>query len=192
MIRQLLTAPNQLTLLRLLFVPWVVIEIADRHYDWALAIFLVAGITDALDGLLARVLKQRTELGEYLDPIADKLLLSTLFITLSIVRLIPWRVTVLVFTRDIFLVIVAGVLYATASFRDFRPSAFGKANTLAQIVTVGAVLLYQIYPAGWVNYVRLTALWCTFGFTLVSGIHYAFRVGAQLRGPDAPAPQPGS
>jgi cardiolipin synthase len=186
-LRQLLTAPNQLTLLRLLFVPWVIVEISDRDWGVALAIFLAAGVTDGLDGLLARVLRQRTTLGQYLDPIADKLLLSTLFITLSIAHKIPWRVTVMVFTRDAFIVIVAGVLYIAAGLRDFRPSIFGKANTVAQIVTVGAVLLYEIYPVTWVNYLRLGALWCAFAFTIISGVHYALRAGAKLRNSDARA-----
>src|SRR5207237_5065102 len=78
-IRQLRSAPNQLTLLRLIFIPFVVISVVEDRYGWALALFVLAGLSDALDGLLARVLKQKTALGQYLDPIADKLLLSTLF-----------------------------------------------------------------------------------------------------------------
>ena len=78
MIRQLRSAPNQLTLLRLIFIPFVVISVVEDRYGWALALFVLAGLSDALDGLLARVLKQKTALGQYLDPIADKLLLSTL------------------------------------------------------------------------------------------------------------------
>src|SRR6476661_10262060 len=99
MLRQLKSAPNLLTLLRLIFVPFVVVAIQQQKYAWALGIFVVAGITDLLDGLLARVLKQKTTLGQYLDPIADKLLLSTMFLMLSIAHIIRWPVTILVFSR---------------------------------------------------------------------------------------------
>ena len=188
MIRDIFTAPNQLTLLRLIFVPFVIITIFDRHYGWALVIFLVAGISDAVDGLLARALHQRTRLGEYLDPIADKLLLSTLFIVLSMVSKIPWRVTALVLTRDVFLLVIAALLYTVTSYRDFSPSIFGKVNTLAQIVTVVAVLLHEVYAATWVWYVRRVGLWTVIAMTLLSGLHYAWRVSQGLaRGGDAKA-----
>jgi cardiolipin synthase len=188
MIRDIFTAPNQLTLLRLIFVPFVIITIFDRHYGWALAIFLVAGISDGIDGLLARALHQRTKLGEYLDPIADKLLLSTLFIVLSMVSKIPWRVTALVLTRDVFLLVIAALLYTVTSYRNFSPSVFGKVNTLAQIVTVVAVLLHEIYDATWVWYVRRVGLWTVVAMTLLSGLHYAWRVSQGLaRSSDAKA-----
>ena len=87
---QLFTAPNQLTLLRMLFLPFIVINLVDDHYTTALILFVLAGISDGLDGLLARRLHQQTLLGQYLDPIADKLLLSTLFLVLSILHKIPW------------------------------------------------------------------------------------------------------
>ena len=85
------TAPNQITLLRLIFIPFVIISVFDAHWRWALALLLAAAASDALDGLLARTLKQQTLLGQYLDPIADKLLLSSLFLVLSFVKKIPWR-----------------------------------------------------------------------------------------------------
>lgn len=180
MIRDIFTAPNQLTLLRLIFVPFVIITIFDRHYGWALGIFLVAGVSDAVDGLLARALHQRTRLGEYLDPIADKLLLSTLFVVLSMVGKIRWQVTALVLTRDVFIVVIAALLYTVTSFRDFRPSLFGKVNTLAQIATVVAVLLHEVYGAMWVWYARRIGLWTVVAMTLLSGLHYAFRVSQGL------------
>ena len=115
MISQLRSAPNQLTLLRLIFIPFVVIAVMEDHHKTALALFVVAGISDVLDGLLARILKQQTALGLYLDPIADKLLLSTLFLALSLDhRRIPWYLTVLVFSRDIGILIVSALLYATS------------------------------------------------------------------------------
>ncbi len=177
-----LTAPNQLTFLRLLFVPLIVIALIDDYYGWALILFVAAGVSDALDGLLARLLNQKTMLGQYLDPIADKLLMSTMFLVLSIMHLIPWKFTVLVFARDLCIMVTCAVLYATASIRDFRPSVFGKANTLAQVVAVFFVLLRQIDSAPWVFYASIVSLWCTFSLTLLSGIHYALRTSYQVRG----------
>ena len=127
---QIFTAPNQLTLLRMMFVPFIVIHLVDGHYLWALVVFVIAGFSDGLDGLLARRLQQQTVLGQYLDPIADKLLLSTMFLVLSILHKIPWKYTVLVFSRDISILAASAVLYAIAGLRNFRPSIFGKANTL--------------------------------------------------------------
>ncbi len=176
-----LTAPNQLTLLRLVFVPLIVIAVIDGRYGWALTLFLAAGISDGLDGLLARMLNQRTVLGQYLDPIADKLLMSTMFLVLSIMHQIPWKFTVLVFSRDLCILVTCAVLYATSLVRDFRPSVFGKANTLSQVVAIFFVLLDQVKDASWIYYARHIGLWCTFALTLISGIHYALRTGQQVR-----------
>ena len=88
---QLLTSPNQLTLLRMSFLPFIVIKLVDGRYGVALTLFVLAGMSDGLDGLLARTLKQQTVLGQYLDPIADKMLLSTVFLVLSILHKIPWK-----------------------------------------------------------------------------------------------------
>ena len=114
---QLLTAPNQLTLLRMMFVPFIVINLVAGHYQWALILFVLAGFSDGLDGLLARTLKQQTVLGQYLDPIADKLLLSTMFMVLAILHKIAWKYTVLVFSRDISILFASAVLYAIAGLR---------------------------------------------------------------------------
>src|SRR5258708_19806749 len=144
MIGQLRSAPNLLTLLRLIFVPFAVIAVLGGQYGWALAIFILAGISDGLDGLLARLMEQQTTLGQYLDPIADKLLLSTMFLVLSSVGEIKWWVTVLVFSRDTIIVIVCTLLYVTGAMKVFRPSWLGKANTVAQILTVLLVLLLKV------------------------------------------------
>ncbi|HYL91575.1 MAG TPA: CDP-alcohol phosphatidyltransferase family protein [Alphaproteobacteria bacterium] len=182
MISQLRSTPNLLTLLRLVFIPFAVIAVLGHRYNWALGIFLVAGISDGLDGLLARLLKQKTELGQYLDPIADKLLLSTMFLVLSLQHNIPWSVTVLVFSRDIIILIICSLLYATGTLREFSPSWFGKANTLAQIITVPVVMLHEIFPG-----IREIGLLRQFGFnvtiamTVISGVHYLWKVGLALR-----------
>jgi len=178
---QLLTAPNQLTLLRMMFLPFIVINLVGSHYSWALALFVLAGLSDGLDGLLARTLKQQTKLGQYLDPIADKLLLSTMFLVLSILHKIPWKFTVLVFSRDISILCASAVLYAIAGLRDFRPSIFGKANTFAQVAAVFFVLLFEVDPARWVWIARLTFLRATFAFTIISGLHYVLSIGHRLR-----------
>ena len=182
MISQLRSAPNLLTLLRLIFVPFAVIAVLQRHYAVALVIFVIAGITDGLDGLLARLLKQKTTLGQYLDPIADKLLLSTMFLVLSFMRQIPWVVTVLVFSRDMMILIVCTLLYATGAMKTFQPSWFGKANTVAQIATVPVVLMHQVFPdLRWLGLLRQFGFNATMALTVISGVHYLVRVAFQLR-----------
>jgi cardiolipin synthase (CMP-forming) len=178
---QLWTAPNQLTLMRMMFVPFVVIKLVEGHYSTALILFVLAGMSDGLDGLLARTLKQQTVLGQYLDPIADKLLLTTMFLVLSILHKIPWKFTVLVFSRDLTILLVSALLYAIAGLRDFRPSIFGKANTFAQVAAVFFVLLMEINKSRWVAIARLTFLRATFAFTIISAMHYVLLVGQRLR-----------
>lgn len=178
---QLLTYPNQLTLMRMMFLPFIVIHLVSGHYRWALILFVIAGLSDGLDGLLARKLHQQTLLGQYLDPIADKLLLSTMFLVLSILHKIPWKFTVLVFSRDITILCVSAVLYAMAGLRDFRPSIFGKANTFAQVAAVFFVMLFEVEPSRWVWISRLFFLRATFAFTIISAIHYVLLVGQRLR-----------
>jgi len=165
---QIFTAPNQLTLLRMVFVPFIVIHLVEGRYVWALVVFVVAGFSDGLDGLLARTLHQQTLLGQYLDPIADKLLLSTMFLVLSILRKIPWKYAVVVFSRDVSILAASAVLFAIAGLRNFRPSIFGKANTFSQISAVFCVLLLQIYPVRWVWITRTVFLRATFIFTILS------------------------
>ena len=133
---QFRAAPNLLTLLRLFIIPFLVIAILYAHWRLAFALFMLAGISDGLDGLLARWLHQHTTLGLYLDPIADKLLLSTLFLVLTHVHQIPRYVTILVFSRDFGILLIATLLFVTHTLRDFRPSFFGKCNTFVQIISV--------------------------------------------------------
>ncbi len=178
---QIFTAPNQLTLLRMVFVPFIVIHLVDGHYLWALIVFVIAGFSDGLDGLLARTLHQQTLLGQYLDPIADKLLLSTIFLVLSILHKIPWKFTVLVFSRDISILLASTVLFAIAGLRNFRPSIFGKANTLSQISAVFFVLLFEVHPSRWIWIARTEFLRATFFFTIISALHYVFLVQRRLR-----------
>jgi len=175
------TAPNQLTLMRLLFIPFVIINVFDGNWGWALGLLIVAGVSDGLDGLLARVLHQQTMLGQYLDPIADKLLLSSLFLVLSFVKKIPWKYTIIVFSRDLIIVSTCVVLYATVGMRDFRPSLFGKISTLCQIAAVFFVVLAQVVSQSWVVLTERFFLYATFAFATVSGVHYVLRTGQRLR-----------
>ena len=178
---EIFTAPNQLTLLRMIFVPFIVIHLVEGRYLWALVVFVIAGFSDGLDGLLARSLHQQTLLGQYLDPIADKLLLSTIFLVLSILRKIPWKYTVLVFSRDISILAASAVLFAIAGLRNFRPSIFGKANTVAQIGAVFFVLMFEIHPLRWIWIARTEFLRATFFFTIISALHYVILVQRRLR-----------
>jgi len=177
-------APNLLTLMRICLAPFLVAAILEGRYRLGFILFIAAGLTDALDGTLARVLKQRSMLGHYLDPVADKLLLSTLFLVLLYKGMMPITVTVLVFLRDVTIILVAALLYAAVGRREFHPSIFGKANTLAQITAVAAVLLHQLTPAYWVVIFRRIALDATMALTVASGLHYAWIVS---RRPGAPA-----
>lgn len=178
---QVLTAPNQLTLLRMVFVPFIVIELVEGRYFRALLLLVIAGLSDGLDGLLARKLHQQTLLGQYLDPIADKLMLSTLFLVLSILRKIPWKFTVLVFSRDISILAASAVLFAIAGLRNFRPSIFGKANTFSQIAAVFFVMLFCLRPERWILITRTLFLRATFAFTIISALHYVFLVQHRLK-----------
>jgi len=174
------TAPNQITLLRLVFVPFVIMNVMDNNYRWALGLFVAAGVSDALDGLLARVLHQKTKVGQYLDPIADKLLLSSLFLVLSFTRQIPWKYTALVFSRDLSILVISAALYATTSIRDFSPSIFGKVNTVCQVAAIFFVLLSKLDQTDPVLFLRMFFLYATFTFTTVSGIHYVILTGKRL------------
>jgi cardiolipin synthase len=175
-LNRLRTVPNLLTLARICLAPFLVSAILENRFTWSFYLFLAAGFTDALDGTLARLFKQRTMLGAYLDPVADKLLLSTLFLVLMHKGLMPTRVTVLVFGRDVGILVVAAILYAATGRREFKPSIFGKANTLAQVAAVAAVLLHQLTQVPWVAAVQTFALDATMGLTVVSGLHYAWAV----------------
>ncbi|MGD0368832.1 MAG: CDP-alcohol phosphatidyltransferase family protein [Acidobacteriaceae bacterium] len=180
---ELRATPNLLTFLRLCMVPFLVLAVLDGRFQLAFALFVLAGITDALDGTLARLLHQRTMLGQYLDPVVDKLLLSTLFLVLHHEALISRRVTVLVFARDLGIMVVGAILFATTSIRNFKPSITGKANTVAQILALAAVLLCQFYGPPWAVALRHWALTATVVLTLLSGFHYAWRVVRQIGSP---------
>jgi cardiolipin synthase len=178
MTSQFFTLANQLTLLRLALIPFFAVAVLGRRYDWALALLLAAGVSDALDGILARSLRQHTALGAYLDPIADKLLLSTGFVVLAIRGDVPWTLAILVLGRDVVIVAIALVLVLAAGLRPF-PSLYGKACTSAQVLAVIAVAV-QVIPGAALVWTKDLLLWLTAALTVLSGVHYAWRVGKML------------
>ncbi|MDR3736853.1 MAG: CDP-alcohol phosphatidyltransferase family protein [Acidobacteriaceae bacterium] len=186
-LRQFRAAPNLLTLLRLFIIPFLVIAILDGRFKTAIVLFLLAGVSDGLDGLLARWLKQQTALGLYLDPIADKLLLSTLFVVFTHVGLVPRYVTVLVFSRDLGLVLIGTVLFATHTLREFRPSLFGKLNTCIQIFTLAMVMVDPIRDVSSIHSLRSWMLRITAYSAIASAAEYAWIVLKRINSSPAAA-----
>jgi cardiolipin synthase len=177
------TIPNGITLLRLALTPFFVLATLSSNYRLALVIFLVAGLSDGLDGALARLLGMRSLLGTYLDPIADKTLLVSAFVVLSIptpgLVTLPLWLTVMALSRDILIVLVALLLYLGAGIREFLPSLWGKATTVFQVVTIGAVLLVNASGGG--PLVALPYLFAvTLALTVISGFDYVRRVAKQV------------
>ncbi len=180
-LKQILYAPNQLTLLRLVFIPPVILFILYADYSSALVLVLLAGLTDGLDGLLARRLSQQTTLGTYLDPVADKLLLSSSFVALGVVQELPLWLLILVLSRDTIILATVLVLVLTTSLRSFQPSVYGKANTLAQITTVVLTLAVLQYSGEVLRWLQQAGVYSTAALTVVSGLHYAFATAEKLR-----------
>jgi cardiolipin synthase len=170
-----LTPANQLTLLRMLLIPAFVILVVYGHLGWALIVFITAGITDGLDGLIARWSGQKTSLGAWLDPMADKLLLVTTFIVLTLPGLdlanrLPVWLTVLIISRDVGIVLTVAIVNLAIGPRTFRPSIFGKIATATYIVTAVVTMLF--------NYLRTRSVfvdvfvYASLVITLVSAFHY--------------------
>src|SRR5215510_11985823 len=164
---------NQVTLFRLLVIPVILIAVLYGHHSLALALFLVAGITDAIDGLLARKLNLKTVLGGYLDPIADKLLLSSLFFILALIHTVPWWVTILVLSRDVIILATSLTVALLTPIRDFPPSIYGKMNTAIQVAAVFAVLLRNAFPSRGTETLAWAVVWLAAASTVFSGVHYA-------------------
>ena len=174
------TVPNQITLLRLGILPFFLILIAYEHYRYALLILVLAGCSDGIDGLLARKLNQKSAIGAYLDPIADKLLLSSSFVLLAMEKQLAWWLTIMVFSRDIMMLTVAAVIILISGYRPFPPSLLGKATTLFQIILVFTVVLHAGYPdLGLTNVVRFL-MYLVAVITTVSGFHYSFAIARRL------------
>src|SRR5260370_9531450 len=147
-----------------------------RQYDIALSVLIIAAITDGLDGLLARSLDQKTALGAYLDPIADKLLLSSSFVVLALNRKISWWLTILVLGRDILLLTSAAVILVVAGYRRFPPSIYGKLTTAVQILLVFPVVLLAVADWRWLQAFKMVLEYLVAGLTVFSGFHYSIVV----------------
>jgi cardiolipin synthase len=170
-----LTAANQLTLLRMLFVPALVILLVYGYAGWGLLVFAAAGVTDALDGLIARRTGQKTTLGAWLDPMADKLLLVTTFVLLTLpgfgqANRLPIWLTVLVISRDVAIVLTVAVVNLALGPRTFRPSLPGKVATAVYILTCGTTLFFNWL--GMRSVVVDVCVYISLVVTLVSGVHY--------------------
>jgi cardiolipin synthase (CMP-forming) len=173
--RSQLTAANQLTILRMLLIPAFVILLLYGHRGWALVTFVTAGVTDLFDGLVARRTGQQTTLGAWLDPLADKLLLVTMFIMLTLPGIgsanrLPLWFTVLVISRDIAIVATVAVINLAVGPRTFPPSIFGKMATATYVVT-GIVALYFNYLEQASPVVTLF-VYASLAITIVSAFHY--------------------
>jgi cardiolipin synthase (CMP-forming) len=178
--RQLFTVPNQLTFLRLGFLPFYLIAVLYAHYDWALGLLVVAALTDGLDGLLARVLNQKSAVGAYFDPIADKLLLSSSFVVLALRGKVHWWLAIIVLSRDVLLLMTAVVILLVLGYRSFPPSVFGKATTLVQILFVFVVLSLAVTQWRWLAVAQPALRDAVLALTIFSGLHYSVVVARRL------------
>jgi cardiolipin synthase len=168
-----MNVPNTLTTLRIILIPVFVGFLVYERYGHALAVLLVAGLTDGLDGTIARVANQRTKLGAYLDPLADKLLLTSGFVTLSVLHLVPTWVAILVVSRDAILMTGALLVRLTESSVDMSPTLLGKGTTLLQL---SYILLVVALTSRRMDLRFLQPLlYLMVGLTLTSGFHYLYR-----------------
>ena len=172
--------PNSLTVLRILLVPVFVGLLLYEHYEVALITLLIAALTDILDGMVARITDQRTRLGEYLDPLADKLMLMSAIITLSVLNFIPVWAVIVVVSRDA--ILLAGTVVANLTDTDINisPTALGKGTTFAQICYVIVVMLQVTGHVP--DFLVDPFLWVMVGLTMGSGVHYLLRGVQHLNG----------
>ncbi|OFV89590.1 MAG: hypothetical protein A3G76_14855 [Acidobacteria bacterium RIFCSPLOWO2_12_FULL_65_11] len=181
-----LTLANQMTLLRMLLIPAFVILVVYGYLGWALGVFVTAGITDGLDGLLARRAGQKTSLGAWLDPMADKLLLVSTFVVLTVPGLglqnrLPIWLTVLIISRDIVIVMTVAIVNLAIGRRTFQPSIFGKIATAIYILTAVVAMLFNYL--GYHSRVFDVFVWASLGITLISSLHYIWHAARIIDAP---------
>ena len=188
MTTRILTPSNQITLLRLVFVPVFAILVLDQSYRAALAVLTAAAISDVLDGTVARLLKQVSPLGVALDPVADKILMTTAYLTLAFRDALPWWLTILVLSRDVAIILTALLISLVAGYRPFYPTSLGKASTVAQVVTIFAAVSHEAHVPHISAELVTLFVYLAAALTLASGIHYLI-VGRQRYGrPEVEAP----
>lgn len=178
---RVLTVPNQLTFLRLGFLPFFIISILYGHYGWALAILFAAGISDGLDGLLARTLNQKSPLGAYLDPIADKLLMFSSYLVLAFKGRIAWWLAILVLGRDILILAACAVILASIGYMTFPPTMYGKITTTLEILLILLVIILQLVPSHWLYMARVMCGYLVAGFAVFTGFHYGVIMARRLQ-----------
>lgn len=169
----LMNLPNYITLIRIVLIPFFIDLMIYDYYQWALVVFAVACVTDALDGLIARATNSITELGALLDPIADKLLILSAFVTLVLLKMLPVWLVIIVVSRDVILILGSLVIYFLGHDLKARPSFIGKATTVFQLLVVTLSLLVQAFGKEMAGIQVL--YWATAVLTMVSGIHYVVR-----------------
>ena len=182
---RIVTVPDLLTVFRMVLIPVFASLLFYQRFVLALVVFVVAGVTDSLDGLLARRFNQKSQLGTILDPIADKLMLVTAFVVLSMRAVfpqplpphlpVPFWVTVAVISRDVFILVGAAAINIVTGFRGFRPSLLGKINTTVQIIAIALIIFAASVPHG-TGYYLPTVYTTVFAFAVLSGAHYVFFV----------------
>jgi len=185
------TFANQLTFLRLIAIPFFIIALLTNRPGIALGLFIAAAVTDWFDGLIARYLKQTTALGSFLDPLADKLLMTAAFICLTIpdhpkllpeyaaANHVPIQLTILTISRDTFIIMTSIILYLVYGISKFPPTIWGKVTTFAEMVTIGLFLLFN--TLGSRSDGVLWAVWITLTLVVASGFHYIYRCSAMIR-----------
>ena len=185
------TFANQLTFLRLIAIPFFIIGLLTNRPGIALALFVAAAVTDWLDGLIARFLKQTTALGSFLDPVADKLLMTAAFICLTIpdhpkllpeyaaANHVPIQLTILTMSRDTFIITTSIILYLVYGIAKFPPTLWGKITTCAEMITIALFLFFNMRgeDARFLDW----AVWATLSFVVFSGFHYIYRCSAMIR-----------
>jgi len=178
---RILTVPNQLTFLRLAFIPFFIMAIMYDRYALAIGILILAGVSDGLDGLLARGLNQKTPLGAYLDPIADKLLVSSSYLVLALKGRIAWWLAILVLGRDAGLLAACAVILLTLGYRPFPPSIWGKATTFFEIFLIVVVLVLEVWNSHLLRGVMEISVYCVAAFVLISWLHYSVAISRRLQ-----------
>jgi cardiolipin synthase len=173
--RQWWNVANLLTAVRLLLAPFIARAILDRRHALALTLFLIAGTTDILDGTWARRFGSITQAGAYLDPIADKILLSSIYISLAAIGSVPWWFVGIIFGRDLFLLASSGAAILFTRMRRFPPSAWGKVSTFCQISTGVTFMVRNAVSSPALEWLAAALIWPTVLITVGSGIHYGWR-----------------
>jgi cardiolipin synthase len=175
------TIPNLLTMLRIIMTPFILVELSRGRYLAGGWMFGAAAFTDILDGGLARRLGAQSETGRYLDPIADKILLSCIYIGLALGHAVPVWIVVLIFARDIWILLLSGIALRFTQFRDLQPSLWGKASTFAQIMAAVAVMAAHAYQNELFARISIPLIWAVALLAAISGFDYSLRGVAYFR-----------